>query len=263
VATIILWRIIFYLGHYQLFETGLAMDDLPKIERAQMGIVTQFRIIVIIFSKIIYRQKNMFMRKFVMVFLLLTKVVFCSAQDISDKMVTAFNASYNAEAAKDYGKAIECIKGIYSENSYEINLRFGWLYYLKKDNTSSEKYYTQALKLRPNSLEAMFGYIYPVAALEKWADVFAAYLKILKLDPTNSYANYQVALMYFYKKEFATAVKHLQVVVDHYPFDYDSILLMAQTNLAMGNLADSKSYYQRALLYYPSNEEIKKILSKL
>jgi tetratricopeptide (TPR) repeat protein len=209
------------------------------------------------------KLKIQFMQKVVFIIFILFNSVFCYSQDINDKMLSAFSASYSAEITKDYSKAIESLKSVYNENSYETNLRLGWLCYQKKDNTESERYYKQALKLKPGSVEAMFGLVSPCSAQDKWPEVLEIYQQILKIDPVNSVANYRIALMYYYKKEFARAESHLAIVVDHYPFDYDALVLMGQVKLAMGKLTESKAYYQRALLYSPSNDEIKKIISKL
>jgi len=203
------------------------------------------------------------MQKVIFIILILFTASLCYSQEINEKMLNAFSASYSAEITKDYAKGIETLKAVYSEGSYETNLRLGWLCYLKKDNAESERYYKQALKLKPGSIEAMLGIVNPYSSQEKWTEVFAVYQEILKIDPANSTANYRIALMYFYKKDFGHAEGHLAVVIDHYPFDYDGLLLMGQVKLAMGKLTESKNYYQRALLYNPSNEEIKKIISKL
>jgi len=188
---------------------------------------------------------------------------FCYAQDINEKMLSAFSASYSEEITKDYTKAIESLKSVYNENSYETNLRLGWLCYLKKDYNESGRYYRQAIKLKPTSVEARLGLINPLSAQEKWAEAFLEYQDILKTDPQNSIANYRIALMYYYKKDFPHAESHLAIVIDHYPFDYDGLLLMGQVKLAMGKLTESKNYYQRALLYNPTNDEVKKIIGKL
>ena len=49
----------------------------------------------------------------------------------SNKPLTAiFKQSYEYEATKNYEAAVNVINSLYSETSYEINLRLGWLYYL-------------------------------------------------------------------------------------------------------------------------------------
>ncbi len=205
------------------------------------------------------------MKKLILVIAVAFTTSIIHAQEISDKQTSAFTSSYTAEATKDYDKAIGALKvaGIYNERSYEINLRLGWLYYEKGDYPNSEVYYKLACIANSNSIEALLGYVYPTLAVQNWAAVFETYQKILTLDPNHSLINYRIALMYFYKKEYANTEKHLKKVLDHYPFDFDCLLLMAQTKVATGKLSEAKSYYLHAQLYSPSNEEIKKALSKL
>jgi tetratricopeptide (TPR) repeat protein len=195
--------------------------------------------------------------------LLITSLSLTAGAQANEQMVSAFSTSYTAETAKDYAKAIADLKSVYSDQSYETNLRLGWLYYQKKEYKEAQNYYRQALKIKPKSIEAMFGFINPGAALQNWPEVFGMYQKIIALDPNNSLANYRIALMYYYRKEFGSAEKHLQKVAELYPFDYDIVLLLAQTKLALGKIGESKAYYQRALLYSPSNSEIKAVLNKL
>ncbi len=192
-------------------------------------------------------------------------IISCIAQgqEINTQVINAYSASYVSETSKDYDQAIKDIKSIYSEKSYEANLRLGWLSYEQKNYDQSVIYYQLAIKLRPNSIEAMLGYAYPAAALQKWDELFAMYQRILALDPNNLLVNYRLALMYYYRKEFSGAEKQLQKNIEHYPFDYDNVLLMAQVKLAMGKITESKNYYRRALLYNPSNDEIKKVVEKL
>jgi len=202
------------------------------------------------------------MKKYIFIFILLIPIQgYC--QNISDQVINAFSTSYASESVKDYDKAIKDIKQVYSDKSYEINLRLGWLYYEDKNYDQSILYYKQAIKLKPSSVEAMLGYAYPASAIQKWDELFAMYQKALTIDPNNATVNYRLALMFYYKKEFGNAEKQLARNLEHFPFDYDNTLLMAQVKLAMGKISDSKHYYQKALLYNPSNDEIKKVLSKL
>lgn len=204
------------------------------------------------------------MRRFLPLFLIvLLTGAQCSAQAITDAAIGAFTASYASETAKDYNKAINDLKGIYNERFYEANIRMGWLHYLKKDYELAQRYYRLAIKTRPGSIEALTGLVAPAAAAQNWTEVFATYQRILALDPNHSLTNYRIALMYYYRKEFAQAEKHLQRIVERYPFDYDIVLLTAQVKLALGKLGESKTYYQRALLYNPSNTDIRTVLSKL
>jgi tetratricopeptide (TPR) repeat protein len=185
------------------------------------------------------------------------------AQNANDALINAFTESYKQEAAKDYDKAIKALKTAGAENLYEANVRMGWLYYSKKDYVQSSRAYQAALNLKPKSIDAALGYVNAEAGLQNWDNVFEAYKKILTNDPNNSTANYRIALMYFYRKDYVNAQVYLQHVLDLYPFDYDSMLLMAQTKAAAGKLTEAKTWYEKVLLYNPSDNAIKKLLSKM
>ena len=186
-----------------------------------------------------------------------------SAQVSTDQAINAFYESYKEESSKEYDKAINALKAVYSESSYEMNLRLGWLYYSKKEYVQSVKHYEIAMKLKPRSIEAMLGYVNPEAALQNWTSVYETYKKILTHDPNNSLVNYRIALMYYYRKDYVTAQGHLQKVLDLYPFDYDSMLLMAQTKVAAGKISEAKAWYEKVLMYNPSDTSIRQYFNKL
>jgi tetratricopeptide (TPR) repeat protein len=200
-----------------------------------------------------------------LIFLLSFLFLFASAQGqkITEASINAFSESYKNEVSKDYEKAITAIKNVYSANSYEMNLRLGWLYFLKKEYIQSAKYYKTAISVQPKSIEAMLGLVNPGAELQNWTEVFDTYKRILQIDPYHSVANYRIALMYYYRKDYTNGQMHLQKVLDLYPFDYDSMLLMAQTKLAAGKITEAKSWYQKVLLYNPGDTTAKKALEKL
>jgi tetratricopeptide (TPR) repeat protein len=188
---------------------------------------------------------------------------FAGAQGTNEQLIEGFSESYKEETAKDYDKAIAALKKVYSENSYETNLRLGWLYYNKKEYTLSATHYAQAMKLKPKSIEAMLGYVNPEAALQNWTNVLETYKKILAADPNNTVANYRIALMYYYRKDYGNTQAHLQKVLDLYPFDYESMLLMAQTKVATGKITEAKIWYEKVALYNPSDTSVRNYLRKL
>src|SRR3954470_18393663 len=90
------------------------------------------------------------------------------AQTQDDKILSAFTSSYLGESNKEYLAAILKLEDVYDANSYSINLRLGWLNYLKKEYPKSQMYYRKAMALEPKSIEARFGYVNPTAALQNW-----------------------------------------------------------------------------------------------
>src|SRR5450759_4614864 len=83
-------------------------------------------------------------------------------------MHEAFGKSYEFESKGNYSEAISVLKKVYQEDSYEINLRLGWVTYLAGKFTESSAYYQETMKLKPYSIEAKFGFVYPASALGNW-----------------------------------------------------------------------------------------------
>ena len=97
----------------------------------------------------------------------------------------AFSSSYASEKAGEHTKAIEELKKIYDTESYEINLRLGWLSYQAGLFTESMAYYQKAIALRPFAIEAKLGFVYPASAKGNWEQLRTQYVEILKIDPQN------------------------------------------------------------------------------
>jgi tetratricopeptide (TPR) repeat protein len=180
-----------------------------------------------------------------------------------EKTVTAFSSSYLGESNKEYLAAIISLENVYDANSYALNLRLGWLNYLKKDYAKSQSYYKKAMVLEPKSIEARFGYVNPTAALQNWDDVLATYKDILAIDANNTVVNYRVGYIYYYRKNYDEALKYVSKVIALYPFDYDSNALMGAIYLGQGKIMEAKKYYKLALAYNPQSKEIQEVLKKL
>lgn len=165
----------------------------------------------------------------------------------------AFSRSYESEQAKKYSQAISDLKPIYKSDSYFVNIRMGWLYYMSKQYTESIKYYNTAIALKPYAIEARFGCVKPLSAIESWNNVRAHYLQILKIDPQNTVANYWLGVIYYNRKDFGNALKNFEKVVNLYPLDYDSIVMLAWTKLNVGKTAEAKMLFNQALVIRPGD----------
>jgi len=165
----------------------------------------------------------------------------------------AFESSYTMETKGEYANAVSALKAVYNETSYEINLRLGWLTYLSGLFTESTAYYQKAIKLKPYSIEAKFGYAYPASAMGNWDQVITQYQEILKIDPQNTLANYRMGSIAYGKNDFTSAEKYLEKVVNLYPFDYDSNILFAWTNYKLGKLRESQVLFHKVLLIKPKD----------
>lgn len=175
----------------------------------------------------------------------------------------AFSDSYTQEYSGEYSKAIDDIKNVYDENSYEINLRLGWLNYMAGFFTEATAYYQKAIDLRPMAIEAKFGYVYPASALGNWEQVKKQYNEILKIDPQNTLANYRMGSIYYGNEDYTTAIKYFEKVVNLYPFEYDGLLMYAWTNLKLGKTREAEVLFRKVLLNRPDDSSAKQGLSQI
>ncbi|MBC7382489.1 MAG: hypothetical protein H7296_05760 [Bacteroidia bacterium] len=195
--------------------------------------------------------------------MLLALTIFLSSHiEVQQNPELAFSKSYSFEYETQYSKAINVLLELNME-SYQIDLRLGWLNYLNKDYTKSESYYRKAVALEPGSIEARFGLVLPLASLGNWNNVLATYLEVLKQDANNSIANYRVATIYYNRKDYNNSALYINRVLKLYPFDYDGNLLNGKILIAQGKNIDAKKYLNKALEYNPLSEEVKVLMKKL
>jgi tetratricopeptide (TPR) repeat protein len=193
-----------------------------------------------------------FLKKTAIVGAILLFAIASKAQNTS-VIQAAFKVSYEYESKGEYGKAIDEMKKVYKEDSYEINLRLGWLNYSAGHFTLSISYYEKAIAIMPLGIEARFGIVYPASALGNWDQVVTQYKKILEQDSKNTVANYRLGVIYYERKEYNTAKKYLETVVNLYPFDYDSLIMYAWVNYQLGNTREAKVLFNKVLMYSPGD----------
>lgn len=173
----------------------------------------------------------------------------------SNKPLTAlFKQSYEYEATKNYEAAVNVINSLYNETSYEINLRLGWLYYLSGKHKESVSYYQKASAIMPAATEPLWGIINPYAKLENWNEVEKTYHSILKIDAKNIKANYNLGLIYYYRKDYKEAKKYFDVDLNLAPFGYNNLLMSAWTNYYLGNKNEASVLFNKVLLYSPNDK---------
>ena len=182
------------------------------------------------------------------------------SQDFSE-IIKAFQESYKFENTGEYLQSIKTLEAVYDENSYEINLRLGWLNYQSGKFNESMALYNKAISIFPYAIEAKFGLVLPAAALAKWDLVIDQYDKILEIDPKNTYANYRLGFIYYERKEYEKAHSYFEKVVNLYPFDYDGLLMFAWTKFQLHQLREAKILFNKVLMYSPEDKSAQEGLS--
>jgi tetratricopeptide (TPR) repeat protein len=183
-------------------------------------------------------------------------VITANAQDYT-KLTTAFSESYAKEKSQKYAEAATALKAYYDADSYEINLRLGWLTYLQGQFSESMGYYNKAIELMPYAIEPRLGLVLPASSLGNWDMVISQYNKILTIDPNNTVTLYRLGLIMYDKKDYKQAYQYFEKIVNFYPFDYQSVLMLAWTNYRLGKTREAKVLFSKALLYYPEDASAK------
>jgi len=179
----------------------------------------------------------------------------CSIPGLAQQSLSdAFKASYESENAGNLETAIEALEPMYEPESYELNLRLGWLHYQKGEMDESIVLYRRAVNLKPYAIEPKLGLAYPYSAMAMWDDVIKLYERILETDPQNSLVNYRLGLIYYNRAEYERADFYIEKTVNLYPFDYDSLLLFAWNKLMMQRTREAQVLFEKVLLAKPGDE---------
>jgi len=179
------------------------------------------------------------------------------------KIQAAFAESYKAEASAGYAFAVSQILSVYQADNYSMNARLGWLLFLSKQYTESVKYYDKAIKLKPFAIEARFGMVKALNAMESWDKVKEQYDAILRIDELNTTSLYWLGVLLYNRKNYNDAAKNFEKIVNLYPMDYGSIIMLAWTRLYQGKKTDAKVLFNQALLLSPNDSSALSGLSQL
>ena len=182
--------------------------------------------------------------------LIITIAVSMKGQNFNETK-DAFQQSYIQEATGELMAAINSLKEVYDEKSYELNLRLGWLTYGSGNFTEAIAYYNRAISLMPYAIEPKFGIVFPGAAVGNWTMVINQYKKILEISPNNSTAMHRLGLIYYGKQDYESARRYFEKVVNLYPFDYDALSMLGWTYVKLNKLRESRVLFQKALLHTP------------
>lgn len=200
------------------------------------------------------------MKRIILLTLFSCMTIFVTAQDYT-KLTAAFSESYTKEKAGKYGDAVSALKAYYDPASYEINLRLGWLTYLQGQFTESLGFYNKAIELMPYAIEPRLGVVLPASSMGNWDVVISHYNKILSIDPNNTVTLYRLGLISYDRKDYKQAYQHFEKVVNLYPFDYQSMLMLAWTDYRLGKTREAKVLFNKVLLYSPGDTSAKEGLS--
>ena len=193
------------------------------------------------------------MKKTILVILLLT----CSCSyGLSDKAIRdAYYKSYNYEKMEDYTDAIKALMPVLKDypDTYTVNFRLGWLYYLNKKYANSLESYGKAIKITPTSLEAKSGRLLPLLAQQRFKEAEEAAFKILQVDHYNYYGNLRLAYALRMQRKYNVAETINLKMLALYPLDILYLTEYALAKHGQGDIDTAIKTFHSVLILDPEN----------
>lgn len=198
------------------------------------------------------------MKKMLLLLLFSANLLALTDAEIRD----AYYKSYNYEKIQNYSDAINVLMPVYNEfpNTYTVNLRLGWLYYLNTNYANAINHYDRSIKISPYSLEAKLGRLLPLLAQHRYGEVEKEAFQILNVDYYNYYGNLRLAYALRMQQKFDVAVKITQKMLAIYPIDVQFLTEFALGKIGLGETDEAMAVFSNILILDPENVTAKSYL---
>jgi len=176
----------------------------------------------------------------------------------------AYYQSYNYEKMGDYKDAIKVLIPVYQKYpyGYTVNLRLGWLFYLKKNYQNAIEHYKKASMAMPYSVEPKLGLMRIYNELGRFKDSLQVGSSILKYDFYNFYGNYYEILALMGEKNYKVAKELCDKMLSLYPTNVMYLNLLGENYWYLGKKDLAKKVFENVLILDPNNVIAKEFLKK-
>lgn len=163
-----------------------------------------------------------------------------------------------SRAIRDFQSAVEADPDYY--NAY---MQLGVIFQLRND-PASEGYFTQALRSKPGSEEALYGRALWYQDHEKLDKAIRDYTAILQVNPRNKDAHFGLGYIHhIYLQVYAEAIRHYSGAIQADPRYAEAYYNRGLCYEAVGNLDPAESDFKTALTirpdYPPAKEGLKRV----
>lgn len=178
-----------------------------------------------------------------------------SAASNDADVAKAITESMQYETALDYANALEAMAAQLKAHprNYSLNLRAGWLHYLKGEYEKSERDYQQASRIATKSIEAKLGVLLAMLAQEHYKNAESLAEQIIRIDRGNYYANHRLAISLRKLKKFAEAEKIVRKMLVLYPCDTWFMTELGLDEVAQNKADAAKAIFLDILALDPTN----------
>ncbi len=185
---------------------------------------------------------------------------------LSDKEIRdCYANSFRYEKAQNYDDAIKALLLVYDSHPqlYTVNLRLGWLYYLRSNHANSRKHYQVAVMSSPSSIEARLGYMLPLLAQERYRETETIARLVIGVDYRNYYAKLRLAFALRMQKKYAQAENVVNEMLRYYPSDVSFLCELGFLKAARNQNDEAKRLFREVLMLDPENVTAIQQLSRL
>jgi tetratricopeptide (TPR) repeat protein len=195
-------------------------------------------------------------------FCLLTAAILATPACAEDAVLEALTKSYQYEKAQNYEDAIKAI-AVLKDQDYLIQLRLGWLYYLSGNYAKSRQRYQMAIAAAPKAIEPRLGYMLPLLAQARYAEVEAVARQVLTMDSANYYASLRLAVALRLQEKLAPAAEVNVAMLELYPTDVSFLIELGLVHVAQQDQVAARQVFHRVLTLDPENVTAKTQLAAL
>lgn len=181
------------------------------------------------------------------------------------EIASGYYKSYDHEQQKQYEEAVKDLSAVYKTypNTYTVNYRMGWLFYLNRNYSNALEHLKKALAISPGAIEVMNTITLVHAAKEDWAKVEEESLAVLKIDYYNPDANYWYSRSLRMQKKYELAIKVDRKMLSVYPTSVTFLQELGESLFLDNKKEESASVFNSIKILNPKNTVADEYLKKL
>jgi tetratricopeptide (TPR) repeat protein len=146
---------------------------------------------------------------------------------------------------------------------YNSYIMLGKLYDTKEHDFAGD-YYDNALRIRPNSIEALYNKGMFLQRVEKYEEAYAIYDKIIELDSAAYFAYYNRGyIMLVSDSSYSSAIKEFEISLVYYPYYFQALYNIGLCYENLGDYEQAEEYYKKSLDINPQYNLAANGLSRL
>jgi len=168
---------------------------------------------------------------------------------------SVWEKSYQLALAGKYEQAASVIETIADSGNEFAVLRYAYLLYLQGENADSISYYSKAIELNPDSIDAKLGITLPLIAQKRWRQVKSYSMQVLHMSHWNYTAHVRLMLAEEGLRKWGSLAEHAAQLAKAYPSDATALVYLARAHAWQGDVAAAKAAYRKVLVRVPGHLE--------